>query len=343
MRIKPIAVFIVLVVLISSLSLTDLKADDKVNILMIFDDPFGPEYFFTRDVLEDRFGWNIKTTSLFETISPCNEDAFPSIDVDYTIDNLPDLANFDIISIMGGPNQDNLMNSQEVIQVIVSAINKGLIVAAWCRGVRVLAAADVINGKNVTGYWDFEHEYEDAGANYFDYVPPIIDGQIVTCVSSTEYRMEMCIAMATAVGVFENEPPELNNFLVTKISANNYSLAISAKDNVATFSCLVEIYNLSKSGDRMFSYPKVSFLLLDENSDGNFSIIFNLSPGNYTMDLTIKDIYDNSLTIIDIDQIQNIAQESNHLSNFFKLGLLFFSIVSSFLYLSRKKIVNNKN
>ncbi|MGC9779465.1 MAG: DJ-1/PfpI family protein [Candidatus Heimdallarchaeota archaeon] len=166
--------------------------NDQVDILLIFDNPFGPEYFHSRKILEDRFGWNVKTTSFFKTILPCDEESYPNETVNYTIDKVPILETFDIISNMGGPNQDNLMSSTAVLNLVKSAVQKGLIVSAWCRAVRVLAVADVIDGIHVTGYWDFKAEYEAAGAIYHNYVPPIIDGNIVTCFEHTISHGNVC-------------------------------------------------------------------------------------------------------------------------------------------------------
>jgi len=73
-----------------------IDTNSEINVLLIFDYPFGTEYFFTREVLEDRFSWKITTTSLFKTISPCSE-SYPSIEVDYTINELPSIDTFDII------------------------------------------------------------------------------------------------------------------------------------------------------------------------------------------------------------------------------------------------------
>ena len=81
-----------------------------------------------------------------------------------------------------------------------------IIIAAWCRAVRLLAAADIVEGKNIIGHFDYFDEYKAAGANYIEYSftwkdgkkifnnvsPPIQDGNIITTVRSLYYRNEMC-------------------------------------------------------------------------------------------------------------------------------------------------------
>jgi len=88
-----------------------------------------------------------------------------------------------------------------------------MVIAAWCRGVRLLTAADIIRGKNVIGHFDYFEDYKAAGANYIEYsfkwengnkifenvTPPIRDRNIITTVRSLYYRNEMCQLIKEAV------------------------------------------------------------------------------------------------------------------------------------------------
>ncbi len=297
--------------------------NDQVDILLIFDNPFGPEYFHSRKVLEDRFGWNVKTTSLFKTILPCDEESYPNITVDYTIDKVPILDTFDIISIMGGPNQENLMSSTAVLNLIRSAVQKGLIVSAWCRAVRVLAAADVIDGKHITGHSDYKGEYEAAGAIYHDYVPPIVDGNIVTCVMSTQYRLEMCIALAKAVGDYEGVLPVINDVEIRENSDYNYTIEVEATDNSYVFSVYANFFTLSSSGIRISNEPFISLLLEQTVTVDIFSQCVNLSTKDYTIDIVVADKYDNTAILKDV----SVLLLNTNVVNLSIQSIIFFTLM----------------
>ncbi len=100
---------------------------------------------------------------------------------------------------MPGRSHTNILASQVTLDLIKSTVAEGLIVSAWCTAVRVLAKANVIDGKNVTGDADYRVEYENAGATFFESVPPITDGNIVTSVRSRFYRTEICESIAAAI------------------------------------------------------------------------------------------------------------------------------------------------
>ena len=71
---------------------------------------------------------------------------------------------------------------------------------AWCRAVRVLARAGVLDGRRAVGHADYASEYEAAGATHLgDDHPPVIDANIVTSVRSRFYRSETCEAIGRAV------------------------------------------------------------------------------------------------------------------------------------------------
>ena len=80
------------------------------------------------------------------------------------------------------------------------ASDEGLVLSAWCRGVRVLAAADVIRGKRVVGHIDDKDAIEEAGGIYVGHDhPPVIDGRLVTGARSYYYRAKNAEAIRTAM------------------------------------------------------------------------------------------------------------------------------------------------
>ena len=310
------------------------NSETQINILLIFDNPYGAEYPYTKEILENRFGWNITTTALEKTIESCTE-TMADVSVDYTIDNLPGISNFDIISVMPGPEQENLMASNEVLSLIKNANQRGLIVSALCKGVRVLAAADVISGKNVTGHWDYENEYRDAGATYFDGSPPIIDGNIITCYSSTQYRTQMCCALATAVGVLEVDPPTILETQNSNLSDGNYSISANILDNSGVFSVEAKFYLLSEDGQRVSSYPEFTCFLEKRNDEGLYEKSIEIPQGFYSIDLVAEDIYYNRNIAKNIAEI--FVSTSLNSTNSLEILIPIFGIFCGLIACTNKK------
>jgi putative intracellular protease/amidase len=95
-----------------------------------------------------------------------------------------------------GVSHDDLLASPEAIALVQQAVADSLLVVATCGGVRVLAAADVIAGKTVTGYDTYSAEYVAAGATWAgDDVPPILDGNILTSAHGRYYCHQIAETM----------------------------------------------------------------------------------------------------------------------------------------------------
>jgi putative intracellular protease/amidase len=154
--------------------------------------------------LFESFGWICKIVSVGDSVQPC-EGAVQfynrrPVATDYLISEITDLSLYRALVIMPGKSYHNLLNSHAAMELIQSAADRGMVIAAWCRGVSVLAAADVIRGKKVTGHSDYIEEYRKAGAEYIpDNPPPVVDGNIITTVRSKYYRTQMCEAIRNAV------------------------------------------------------------------------------------------------------------------------------------------------
>ncbi len=133
--------------------------EDLTKILFVMDEDFGYCYGAIRTVFE-RFGWEITTTVLSESLTSCNYANNYVLDVDILLTEISDVTEYDIVTIMPGSSHDALRTNETSLDFIRNAVSGNLIVTAWCRAVRVLAAADVIDGKNVTGHSDYQAEYE---------------------------------------------------------------------------------------------------------------------------------------------------------------------------------------
>lgn len=198
---------IILLVIISVGLLSGIEAKSNearpINLLIVLDKEYGANYHYIIDIFEayecEDYYWNITLTGLFEEITPCSYQSSTEIlNTDILIPNIQNITKFDCLSVFPGKSHENLLESNETIDLIKEAMEKELIVTGWCKGVFVLAKADVINGKNVTGHDTCETACEAAGATFFSQVSPIQDGNIITSVRSRYYRTQICDLIAEA-------------------------------------------------------------------------------------------------------------------------------------------------
>jgi len=162
----------------------------EIRILMLFGDHVGGYSYFTSDRWE-QCGWGLTSAGLQPTLSPCPLGV--PFNVDTLITEITDLSDYDCVAIMqssayNGTSHDDLLASPEALALVQQAVADSLLVVASCGGVRVLAAADVIDGVTVTGYAAYSQEYIDAGAIWVgDGVPPVLDGRILTSSAGRYY------------------------------------------------------------------------------------------------------------------------------------------------------------
>ncbi|TFG31979.1 hypothetical protein EU528_04725 [Candidatus Thorarchaeota archaeon] len=275
--------------------------EGPIKILFVMDQDFGYCYSPIRTVFE-RFGWEITTTALNESLTSCNYAHNYVLDVDILLTDITDVAEYDIVTIMPGSAHDTLRTNETALNLIRDAVSENLIVTAWCRAVRVLAAADVIDGKNVTGQADYQAEYEAAGATFFELVPPITDGNIITSVRSTFYREETCNAIAAAVGFYEPNVPTITSSSVSPSpSALNIDtiLTVNFYDETFVYLASCKIYKLNSTGGRPVAYTLYEGMNSTETVDQFECVMRGLDVGNYTVDLFVWDCFSNYVEYID--------------------------------------------
>ncbi len=169
-----------------------------IRILMMMGNHVGGYHYYTRDLWE-QCGWDLTAAGLAPTLQPCNLGV--AFHVDTLITQIVDLSGYDCLAIMqtkayDGLSHSDLLASPEAIALVQQAVAQGLLVVATCGGVRVLAAADVIAGRTVTGYAAYAPEYIAAGATYAgDDVPPILDGTILTSAHGRYYCQQITETM----------------------------------------------------------------------------------------------------------------------------------------------------
>lgn len=181
---------------------------EDIKVLLLMPNHYGPNYYLNEDNFE-LYGWHVTRAGVQERIQPCStaRTAYgcPSIAPEVLVLDIRDVTEYDALAIMPGDQSvsnpyGDLLGSQEALDLIVSAVEEGLAVYAPCGGVRVLAAAGVLDGKAVTGSSKYLTEYEAVGATYVgDKLPPVIDGNIVTAERGLYYHVKNCEAVATVL------------------------------------------------------------------------------------------------------------------------------------------------
>ncbi|SEV88374.1 protease I [Chitinophaga sp. YR573] len=101
------------------------------------------------------------------------------IKFDRTADQIQ-VADYDAVFIPGGAwNPDNLRADKDVIRFVQEFNRSGKLIAAICHAPVVLASADIIKGKKLTGYWNIQSDLKNAGATVLEQ-PVVTDGNLVT-------------------------------------------------------------------------------------------------------------------------------------------------------------------
>lgn len=188
--------------------MTAKQVNPPVRMLLLVGDMIGANCLSggkKLSILEkfDRYGWDLTIAGTADHVNPCPFAAQRGLEapkVDCLIDAITDITQYDAVSVLPGPSHTGLIESEHVLRLLHQAVDEGLIVSAWCRGVRVLAAADVVRGRQIVGHEDDKEFIEQAGGMFVgqDH-PPITDGNLVTGARSYYYRAKNADAIKKAV------------------------------------------------------------------------------------------------------------------------------------------------
>lgn len=89
------------------------------------------------------------------------------------------LNNTEAVIIPGGNAPVKMRGIKEMVALVKEAYFQNKIIAAICRGGLMLAEADIIKNKKVTGYIEIAAELEAAGGIYLD-KEAVVDGNFIT-------------------------------------------------------------------------------------------------------------------------------------------------------------------
>jgi protease I len=95
------------------------------------------------------------------------------------IADLGDVTQYDLLYIPGGKAPAKLREVDAAIDAVQRFAESGKPIAAICHGGQLLAAADVITGRVISGYPEIENEIREAGASFVS-EEACVDGQFIT-------------------------------------------------------------------------------------------------------------------------------------------------------------------
>jgi protease I len=101
------------------------------------------------------------------------------IKFDRTADQIK-VSDYDAVFIPGGAwNPDNLRQDKDVLKFIKDFNKSGKLIAAICHAPVVLASADILKGRKLTGYWNIQVDLKNAGGSVLEQ-PVVTDGNFIT-------------------------------------------------------------------------------------------------------------------------------------------------------------------
>ena len=101
-----------------------------------------------------------------------------TVKADATIDEVA-AANFDALVIPGGKGPGLLRQNRRILEFTRAIDREQKPLAAICHGPQVLASANLLEGRTVTGFFTVSRELKKAGAGYRN-EPVVVDGNLIT-------------------------------------------------------------------------------------------------------------------------------------------------------------------
>ncbi len=264
---------------------------DGVMVLMLLDNDFDDnEYMGAKNKLVS-FGCTIVNTATENTV-----ESFGGTYV--TVDLLfaeVDVDDYDCIYVPGGLAPDILITKQAVLTFIQDANAKGLALAGICSGPLVFAAADIVDGKNVTGNISVQKELVEAGGNFIG-GPCVRDGNLIT--ADNPYMDFTCFEIAKVLGYFEEDPPEIGEVTYT-IGGTEASISCYLEVEITDFFGVQFVRATAYKYENNHTEKKLvkQVLLKDPDQDEVFNnTITGLENGEHCITLFVPDILGNEFT-----------------------------------------------
>ena len=100
------------------------------------------------------------------------------VPVDASVEKV-DVGGFDAVVIPGGSAPDYMRRNMAMVEFVRKANEQNKVVGAICHGGWMLVSANIIKGKNVTGFYSIKDDLINAGGKYHD-SPVVHDHNIIT-------------------------------------------------------------------------------------------------------------------------------------------------------------------
>ena len=229
------------------------------------------------------------------------------VDTDFLIDGFTNFSDYNFLYIPGGNSPETLVGMPNALTFVVNAYNEGLIMAAMCYGPWVLAAADIISGRNISGNIGIESHITGAGANY---IPTgiVFDGPFVTA-DVPYFDVFPQQGVIKAIGYFEFDPPELLNCTVELLTIGEYGSASITVEVTDYFDPAIVNAHLYKFDVELQEYIFSQKVVLHSNPENTIYSKTAALKGydNYSLWIEVEDVlgnnavYENSYQFINED------------------------------------------
>jgi protease I len=107
------------------------------------------------------------------------------------------IEDFDAVVVPGGFCPDNLRRDPRAVALVRQAARAGKPVAAICHGPWLLCSADILHGRQATGFYSIRDDVVNAGAEWLDEAV-VVDGPIITSRTPDDLP-EFCGAIIEAL------------------------------------------------------------------------------------------------------------------------------------------------
>ena len=104
---------------------------------------------------------------------------------------------FDALVIPGGYSPDHMRRNPDMVEFVREMNKQRKVVGAICHGPWMMASADIVKGKKVTGFQSIKDDLENAGAEWAD-IKAVKDGNLVTSRRPDDLPA-FCTAMIEAI------------------------------------------------------------------------------------------------------------------------------------------------
>lgn len=285
------------------------------------------EYFGIRNNLE-KWGATVTVAAYTETVVSAGA---PTITTDILIPDIANITDYDVIFIPGGGIVDTLTANQITFDLLNEANDAGIVIAGVCAGTMVMSEAGLIDGKNFTTWPGIVEDLEAAGGIYVEGEIVVTDGNIITASPEGMFSLEISYHIATALGYrFDFEA---NYELLEKDDGVKITLDISDK----LIFCNVTVDFYLKENNETFILKDTIIASLDDNSEYYEVIGEDLEAGDYTINVTIMDVFDRVTTYENALEF-NIPNSSQGLPSL-EIGFTLFALLLMTSIYKKRKIL----